>query len=197
MPAPVSISIKSVSSSSSIRLLTRRVSWFFVRLFIPVIPFPPEIKPISIGPSVIISRIFLPWYIISLRLYLGIAPNITSTFASPISASKIITFFPSLRSWTARLTAIFDFPTPPFPLVIVMTLALDTERACLDLITFLSCSAWSILNPLQVISSQSFVCQIPRCHPAHSVLWSYKTGAPRNTAWYWACCQMLSSRQAS
>ena len=43
--------------------------------------------------------------------------------ANPKSASKIITFLPNLLNWTARLTEIFDLPTPPLPLVTVISLA--------------------------------------------------------------------------
>ena len=57
------------------------------------------------GPSVIISSSSLPANIRSLRLYLGITPNITSILASPKSASSIITFF---MSYTVDVT---DFST--------------------------------------------------------------------------------------
>lgn len=39
------------------------------------------------------------------------------------AASKIITLFPSLLSQTARLTEVLDLPTPPLPLVMVITRA--------------------------------------------------------------------------
>ena len=96
----------------------------------PLIPEPPEIKPIPSGPSTIISFKFLPLKIISAKLYLGIAPNITSILANPKSASKIITDLPFFLNCIARFIAILDFPTPPLPLVTVITLASFFDCVC-------------------------------------------------------------------
>ena len=95
--------------------------WF--RLLSPTTLEPAEIKSMPKGPFEMM--LFIVWfsYITSARVYLGITPNITSTLARPKSASKIITFFPSLLSQTARLTDVLDLPTPPLPLVMVITRA--------------------------------------------------------------------------
>ena len=86
-----------ISFNSLMDLITYKICSLY-RLFKPIIPDPPDIKPILSGPGVIISVICFPLYIKSERLYCGIAPNITSTFARPKSASKIITLFPILLS---------------------------------------------------------------------------------------------------
>ena len=72
----------------------------------------------AIGPLVMISSIFLLRKTTSDKLYSGKTPNITSIFASPKSASNISTRYPNFLNCTAKFTAVLDFPTPPFPLVI-------------------------------------------------------------------------------
>ena len=124
IPAPVSIIIISASASRSDSLLTSLLICSWSRLTRLAIPEPPEINPSPSGPSVIISLISLPLNIRSLKLYSGITPNITSTLARPKSASSIITFLPILVNSSARLTERLDLPTPPFPLVTAITLAL-------------------------------------------------------------------------
>ena len=121
IPAPVSIIITSAIPSSSESLLTSLLTCSLSRLTSFAIPEPPDMNLIPSGPSVIISSSSLPANIRSLRLYLGITPNITSILASPKSASSIITFFPILVNCTARLIEVLDLPTPPFPLVTAIT----------------------------------------------------------------------------
>ena len=140
IPAPVSIIITSAIESSSYIIFTIPEIWSLDKFDNSLIPEPPDINPIFSGPRQIISFMpFLP-YIISAILYLGLVPSITSTLASPKSASSITTFFPSLPSCIAILTDIFDLPTPPFPLVTVITLARCCCIFCCFII-FLSCCA--------------------------------------------------------
>ena len=53
---------------------------------------------------------------------MGLKPNITSTFAKPISASKIKVFFPKRDKAIARFTEKLVLPTPPLPLVMAIGL---------------------------------------------------------------------------
>ena len=99
-------------------------------------PEPPDIKPTFSGPLVIISERDFPLNIRSERLYCGLIPSITSMLARPKSASNTTTFLPSLLSEIARLIARFDLPTPPLPLVMVITLD-STGTAFSALIIFL------------------------------------------------------------
>src|SRR6266850_2024312 len=63
------------------------------------------------------------------RLKRGLSPSITSTFASPRSASTSRTSRPRIARATPRLTATVVLPTPPLPPVTAITL---TGRARLS-----------------------------------------------------------------
>src|SRR5512133_3968748 len=51
------------------------------------------------------------------------SPNTTSRLRKPISPSIQTTFLPPIASATARLAVVVVLPTPPFPDVIVATVA--------------------------------------------------------------------------
>ena len=138
-PAPVSMSMISATSSSSVIFLNKNARCRSFRLFMATTPDPPDINPISKGPCVMMSEIFMFLYTTSFKVCLGTCPNMTSTFASPKSASKTITFLPRRDNATARFVDTEDLPTPPLPLVMAMTLEdLWTWGSWLIFIIFLS-----------------------------------------------------------
>lgn len=56
-------------------------------------------------------------------MYCGSMPSKILTFARPVSASNRHTLLPRVARAMARFTDVVVLPTPPLPLVIVMTLA--------------------------------------------------------------------------
>ena len=146
IPAPVSIMTISAISSSSTSRMVRFTICSRVRLVNSWIPEPPEIKPIPSGPLMTMSARLFPRNIMSARLYSGRIPSMTSILAKPKSTSMISTRLPILASSIARFTEILDLPTPPFPLVTVMTRARFFCWLPPCFTSFLNCSAWSIYS---------------------------------------------------
>ncbi len=159
-----------IRSSSSKRWIIEN-TWSLVRFASSLMPEPPDINPIFSGPYVIISSMLFPRYIKSARLYLGRIPSMISMLARPKSASKTTTRLPRRPSWIAKFTERLVFPTPPLPLVTVITLATRSWSVLESrfLIMFLNCSAWSTTTYLLTVFLRSSVHLPFRYLPAHSV----------------------------